>query len=148
MASDFPNRVAELRLLDADGSQLAFRQTDFKAIPVSRQRGLFDLQNHIDHYVDPTQETAGVAEIGVCVAEDVLGPEIFQRLWESEAQRALRIQLPGATKEQDYLAAALARVPWEIARAAHDKPTLSEHNLLVRVVIESHQTRRGQSGVI
>ena len=134
ITTDYPSRTAELRLLDADGSQLAFRQTDFKAIPVSRQHGLFDLRNYVDHYVEPTQEAAGVAEIGVCVAEDVLGSEICRRLWESEAQRTLRIQLPGATQEHDHLAAALARIPWEIARPDHDKPTLSERNLLLRVV--------------
>jgi hypothetical protein len=32
------------------------------------------------------------------------------------------------------LAAALARVPWEIARPAADQETLAERNLLVRVV--------------
>ena len=51
-----------------------------------------------------------------------------------ESQRTLRIQLPGATEEDNHLAAALARVPWEIARPAADQPTLAERNLLVRVV--------------
>jgi tetratricopeptide (TPR) repeat protein len=64
----------------------------------------------------------------------VLGGNIFETLWTSEAQRTLRIQLPGASQEENYLAAALARVPWEIARPGPDQPTLGERNLLVRVV--------------
>ncbi|MDQ3583638.1 MAG: CHAT domain-containing protein, partial [Pseudomonadota bacterium] len=70
----------------------------------------------------------------VCIAEEVLGEEIFRLLWASEAQRTLRIQLPGATEDQNHLAAALARVPWEIARPKADQPTLGERNLLVRIV--------------
>jgi tetratricopeptide (TPR) repeat protein len=132
--TDYPSRTAELRLLDAHGSQLAFRQTDFTTLAVSRQQGLFDLRNYLHHYVEPGRETASVSEIGVCIAEEVLGEEIFRLLWASEAQRTLRIQLPGATETENPLAAALARVPWEIARPAADRPTLGEGNLLVRIV--------------
>ena len=95
---------------------------------------MFDLRNYLRNYVEQGKEAATVAEIGVCIAEEVLGQEIFRKLWESESQRTLRIQLPGATEEENHLAAALARVPWEIARPAADKPTLADRNLLVRVV--------------
>jgi hypothetical protein len=78
ITADYPNRTAELRLLDAHGSQLAFRQTDFKTIAVSRQQGLFDLRNYLRNYVEEGQEAATVAEIGVCIAEVVLGEEIFR----------------------------------------------------------------------
>jgi tetratricopeptide (TPR) repeat protein len=134
ITADYPNRTAELRLLDAHGSQLAFRQTDFKNILMSLREGLFDLRNYLRLYVRPGQEAASVAAIGVCIAEQVLGADIFRPLWQSQAQRTLRIQLPGATEEHNPLDAALARVPWEIARPAADQPTLSERNLLVRVV--------------
>src|SRR5436309_2517807 len=134
ITADYRNRTAELRLHDAHGSQLAFQQTDFKTIAVSRQQGLFDLRNYLRRYVDRGGETASVAEIGVCIAEHVLGKDIFRKLWESEAQRTLHIQLPGATEAENHLAAALARVPWEIARPAADRPTLGERNLLVRIV--------------
>jgi len=122
ITADYPSRTAELRLLDAHGSQLAYRQTDFKTIAVSRQQGLFDLGDYLRHYVEEGKEAASVAEIGVCIAEEVLGEEIFRMLWASESQRTLRIQLPGASEEENYLAAALARVPWEMARAAADRP--------------------------
>ncbi len=70
----------------------------------------------------------------MCIAEDVLGQDIFTKLWESESQRTLRIQLPGASEEENHLVAALARVPWEIAKPKADAETLGERNLLVRVV--------------
>lgn len=116
ITADYPNRTAELRLLDSHGSQLAYRQTDFKTIAVSRREGLFNLRNYLRDYVEEGKEAASVAEIGVCIAEEVLGEGIFRRLWASESQRTLRIQLPGATEEGNPLAAALARVPWEMAR--------------------------------
>jgi tetratricopeptide (TPR) repeat protein len=134
ITADHSNRTAEFRLLDANGGQLAYRQTDFKTITASRRQGLFDLRNYLRLYAEEGRQTAAAAEIGVCIAEDVLGGDIFEKLWKSESQRTLRIQLPGASQEENYLAAALARVPWEIARPGPDRQTLGERNLLVRVV--------------
>ena len=69
--ADYSSRIAEFRLLDAQGVQLAYRQTDFKTISVSRQQGLFDLRNYLQHDVEPGREVISVAEIGVCIAEMV-----------------------------------------------------------------------------
>jgi hypothetical protein len=113
ITADYPSRTAELRLLDEHSVQLAYRQTDFKTITVSRQQGLFDLRNYLRHYVEPGREAASIAEIGVCIAEEVLGADIFRTLAASGSQRTLRIQLPGAIEADNHLAAALARVPWE-----------------------------------
>ncbi len=134
ITADYRQRTAEFRLLDAHGGQLAYRQTDFKTITTSHLHGLFDLRNYLRRYVQEGQEVAAVAEIGVCIAEEVLGQEIFEQLWQSESQRTLRIQLPGAEQQENHLAAALARVPWEIARPTPGQPTLGERNLLVHVV--------------
>lgn len=134
ITADYPNRTAELTLRDSAGVQLAYRQTKFEKISVSLQQGLFDLRNYLRLYVEEGKEVAAVAEIGVCIAEDVLGKEISEKLWVSKSQRTLRIQLPGAGEEENHLAAALARVPWEIARPKVDAETLGERNLLVRVV--------------
>ena len=134
ITADYPNRTAEFTLRDSAGVQLAFRQMDFKTISDSHQRGLFDLRNYLRLYVEEGKERAAVAEIGVCLAEEVLGAEIFAKLWASKSQRTLRIQLPGAGDMENHLAAALARVPWEIARPKADAETLGERNLLVRVV--------------
>ena len=134
ITADTPSLTAELRLLDGAGIQLAYRLTDFKTIVASHRQGLFDLRNYLKNYVEQGKQTASVAEIGVCIAEEVLGKEIFLKLWQANNQRTLRIQLPGATEEENHLAAGLARVPWEIARPAVDKPTLADRHLLVRVV--------------
>ena len=125
---------AEFTLRDEHGTQLAFRRTDFKALPPSRLQGLFDLRDFLRLYVEEGRQADELAEIGVCIAEKVLGGEIFEKLWLSESPRTLRIQLPGASEADNHLAAALARVPWEIARPGADRETLGERNLLVRVV--------------
>lgn len=134
ITADYPNRTAEFTLRNSTGVQVAYKKTDFKTISVSHQQGLFDLRNYLRLYVGAGKERAAVAEIGVCIAEEVLGKEIFEKLWESQSQRTLRIELPGAEDSENHLAAALARVPWEIARPKADAETLGERNLLVRVV--------------
>jgi hypothetical protein len=134
ITANHANLTADFRLLDSAGSQVAYRQTDFKLVPVSRRQALFDLRDYLDLYAEPGRETESVAETGVLIAEQILGEEIFLRLWEPEHQRTLRIQLPGAADEDNHLAAALARVPWEIARPTMDTPSLAERNLLVRIV--------------
>jgi tetratricopeptide (TPR) repeat protein len=134
VTADYPSRTAEFRLRDGFGSQIAYRHTDFNDIAISRQWGLFDLRNYLRHYVDDGKEAASVAEIGVCIAEEVLGAEIFRKLWESKSHRTLRIQLPGESEDENLLAAALARVPWEIARPSAGEAALGERHLIVRVV--------------
>lgn len=128
---------AEFRLLDEHGVQIACHQTEFNTISISHQQGLFDLRNYLRHYVEEGKEVSAIAEIGACIAEEVLGQEIFGKLWQAQTQRTLRIQLPGASAEENILAAALARVPWEIARPGPDQQTLAEHNLIVRVEHEA-----------
>ena len=134
ITANYETRTAEFSLHDSAGVQIAFRQTDFKSISVSHQQGLFDLRNYLRLFVEPGKETAAMADIGVCIAEQVLGEEIFAALYQATSQRTLRIELPGATDTENLLAAALARVPWEIARPSGTSCTLGEHNLLVRVV--------------
>jgi hypothetical protein len=51
ITADYPNRTAEFHLLDVQGSQVAFRQTDFKTISTGHQQGLFDLRNFVRLYV-------------------------------------------------------------------------------------------------
>lgn len=134
ITADYPNRSAELRLRDESGSQIAYRQTNFNSISISKVQGMIDLRGYIRDLVVEGEEDKASADIGVCIAKDVLGDEIFNLLWASQSQRSLRIQLPGADEVENRLAAALARVPWEIARPSVDEETLGERNLLVRVV--------------
>lgn len=130
-------RSAEFRLLDEHGVQIASHQTEFNTISISHQQGLFDLRNYLRHYVEEGKEVSAIAEIGVCIAEEVLGQEIFDKLYQAQTQRTLRIQLPGASAEENILAAAMARVPWEIARPGPIQATLAERNLIVRVEHEA-----------
>jgi tetratricopeptide (TPR) repeat protein len=132
--ADSDKLTADLHLFDPHGSPLAFHQADFKSIAASDRQGLFDLRNYLSNYVEPGKQADSFARIGICIAEQVLGQEIFLKLWQSGSQRSLRIQLPGATEQQNQFSAALARVPWEIARPSADQPTLGDRNLLVRVV--------------
>lgn len=134
ITANYETRTAEFFLYNSAGVQIAFRQTDFNSISVSHQRGLFDLRNYLHLFVEPGKEHAAMAEIGVCIAEQVLGEKIFAALYQATSQRTLRIELPGATDTENLLAAALARVPWEIARPNRTSGTLGERSLLVRVV--------------
>lgn len=132
--ADYPTRTAELFLKDAAGTQLAYRQIDFKTIEASRRLALFDLRNYLKNYVPPQEHAEAIARTGICIAEDVLGEEIFRILYAAQTQRTLRIQLPGAKEEKNYLAAALTRVPWEIARPSARHQTLAERALVIRIV--------------
>jgi tetratricopeptide (TPR) repeat protein len=134
IAADTSALTAEFSLRDEHGLQLAHRQTDFKNFVASQRQALFDLRNYLRNYVEPGQQERAIAEVGVCIAEDVLGDEIFSRLWQSQSQRTLRINLVATDDSNNDLAAALARVPWEIARPAHDKPSLDQRSVLIRIV--------------
>jgi tetratricopeptide (TPR) repeat protein len=134
VSADLATFSADFVLLDEHGTRLAGRRTDFGSIPAGRQQALFDLQSYLRFYVELGREQEAIARTGVSIAEEVLGEEIFLLLWRARNQRTLRVRLPGATERENLLAAALARVPWEIARPAAAHETLAERNLLVRVV--------------
>lgn len=134
--ADTSKNSAELRLLDQHGGQQAYQFVDFTKISASHRHGLFDLRGFLDCYVDPGQEAVSIAEIGICIAEEVLGTEIFEKLWAGSSPRTLRISLPGAVDADNHLAAALTRVPWEIARLRKHHETLADRHVLVRIVHE------------
>jgi hypothetical protein len=109
ITADDRKLTAELRLLDVGGVQIGFQPTDFKKIVPSRRQGLFDLQNYMRLYVEPGREETAFAEIGVRIAEEVLGEEIFLKLWEPESPRTLCVQLPGAADKRNAPAAVWPR---------------------------------------
>jgi hypothetical protein len=49
VTADTHTRSAEFRLLDTNGGQIAYRQTDFTAVAAARQQALFDLRNYLRH---------------------------------------------------------------------------------------------------
>lgn len=137
VAASHDAQTVELRLLDASG-QIGYREIDIREIAPSTLQGLFNLREFVRLYAarrgqPGRNEEELVADLGVTLAREVLGAEIFGRLSDSNHNRTLRVRLP--EKEENDLAAALARVPWEIARAAAGEPTLAERNLVVRAVL-------------
>jgi hypothetical protein len=84
ITADTTSHTAEFCLCDAAGVQLAYQKTVFHDLSASQQRGLFDLRDHLRLYVEAGREQATVATVGVCIAEKVLGKDIFTRLWQSQ----------------------------------------------------------------
>jgi tetratricopeptide (TPR) repeat protein len=134
ITADTPTLTAEFNLKNPDGSHAGYKRTEFVHLDASRLEELFDLRNYLRRLVERTKQPEELARLGVVIAKDVLGDEIFNQLWGQQNQRTLRILLPAADQAENSVAAGLARVPWEIARPAPQQKTLSERNLLVRVV--------------
>jgi len=133
--------LVRLRLLDDHERQLGDHQVRLSDHSPSIWQGLFDTRRHVQRYAgnrraegrdSPQTEAEVLAELGVFLGREVLGADIMAALTRSRQRRTLQVALPGT--EQDLLAAAFARVPWEIARDAVDQPGLMARNLVVRVV--------------
>jgi tetratricopeptide (TPR) repeat protein len=59
---------------------------------------------------------------------------LLRHLGQGFGHRTVRVRLSAAAQQTDDLAAAFARVPWEIARAGPDERTLAERNVLIRAL--------------
>jgi hypothetical protein len=75
--------------------------------------------------------------------DDLLGSAILGHLAAGIAQRTLVLRLPDPAHEP--LAAELARVPWELARAPGDPDTLLAHNVVVRIALAGREPARDAS---
>ncbi len=133
--------IAKFRLLDQHGSQVAASTVKFRDQPPAMCEALFDTRQYVHRYagqmrdapqVQPRTQTQLLDEIGLFLGEKILGPAIMSRL-AGHQHRTLLLRLPAAT---DRLAAALARVPWDIARASPDEPPLLQRNLVIRAVTD------------
>lgn len=150
VSTDATALTADLRLCDAAGNQLAWRQIRLTDHPASRWEGLFDLRRYVRRYAGnvhplgasaPLDEAGLLRELGEFLGREVLGggssdpnSNILKHLGRGIQQRTLRLRLPAAEVDTDYLAAAFARVPWEIARLSPQDATLAEKNVLVRAL--------------
>ena len=101
IAANHEDFSAEFILSDEAGVQLAYRYTDLKNIPAGHLMRLFDLRDSLHRYVLPPNREFAMAESGVCIAEDVLGAEIFTRIWTAKTPRALEIQIPGTADVEE-----------------------------------------------
>lgn len=128
---DSVSRSAELLLFGQTGEQIACHYADFRLRTLSQLHGMFDLHNFLHRYVEPEEHQHTMAELGVCIAKQILGNDIFNVLWHWQELRTLQIRLPGATESGDDFTAALVRIPWEIARPSLAEPTLAERQLRI-----------------
>ncbi|MCK5523831.1 MAG: CHAT domain-containing protein [Thiomargarita sp.] len=134
---------AILRLRDQQGQHLFAQQVKITSDHAFEWVGLFNTREHVERYANQLlpdkQQTLSaeelIAQLGVFLARDVLGEEIFQRLYSGIPPRTLLIRLP-ATKD-DQLAAAFARIPWEIARPDVTQEPLLKRNVAIRAITGS-----------
>jgi len=136
------NKTARLRLKDEHGRQVACQQIRLKAEHAASWEGLFDTQRHVQRYqgshlYDPAKPATAkdiLDHLGVFIGEAVLGAEMMRHLTASTGRRTFLVRLPKA--DEDPLAAAFARMPWEIARTGRNAPTLMDENLIVRAITD------------
>ena len=127
--------AARLRLLGSEGEPLGEHRVELAAHPPARWEGLFDTRRYVRRMArDPRQIDVLLDAVGGFLGRAVLGPEITRALAAGEQRRGLLVRLAGAAA--DPLAAAFARVPWELARVEGDLRTLQQRNVLVRVTVE------------
>lgn len=118
--------VIRFRLHDRDGVLQGAHQVRVSELDRELWNGLLDTRAYLGR-----DERTRLHRLGVFLGSQVLGLDITRALERSRQRRTLRIQLPDPAG--DILAAALARIPWEIARSAADEADLLDRNLVVTV---------------
>jgi hypothetical protein len=141
--TDHPARRAVLRFRAQDDTFVAAHEVDLPKHPPATWEGLFDTRNHVRRMRGVTPESRPLVALGHFLGEHVLGPEIAGALAAGIDSRTLLVRLPG--DPADLLAAAFARVPWEIARAPGDDRTLAGRNVVVRAALAGTEPAREAS---
>jgi hypothetical protein len=122
--------MVRLRLNDRTG-QVGANQVEVRQHSPALWQGLFDTRAYVRRYAEKGKDADLLAQLGVFLGEKVLGAEILEALADGFQSRTLLVRVPAAAEEP--LAAAFARVPWEIARPAAGEKALLERNLVVRM---------------
>lgn len=129
--------TASLRLADAHDRHLAGSEVRLADHAASRWEGLFDTRAHVRRYGSGGRDPAALlAELGGFLGQTILGPDILGALGAHARSRTLLVRLPDVSA--DPLAAAFARVPWEIARLDGAR-SLGERNVAVRAAAAGTQ---------
>jgi len=138
VTTDADAKVVRLRLTDEHERQLGAHQVRLAEHSAALWQGLFDTRAFVRTYANSLRFTDRPAtaadlleQIGVFLGTKVLGPEILAALYQGIHHRSLLVRQPAA--QEEGLAAAFARVPWEIARPAAGEEPLLERNLVVRM---------------
>ena len=146
VATEPAARRAILRLSHAGGQFIAAHDVDLTQHTDADWHSLFDTRRHIRSLEGITTPAVSLAAIGRFLGEHVLGPEIVRVLADGVNSRTLLVRLP--SDPEDRLAAAFARVPWEIARAPGDDRTLGSRNVVLRAALEGEEPARETSIIV
>ena len=137
--TDAEQSLARFKLFHGDDRLLGSNEIRLPEHSSALWEGLFDTRRYIERYegamvfngqTEPATAQMLLDRLGSFLGEKVLGAEIVRSL--AGQRRVLVVHLP--TVDEDRLAAAFARVPWEIARL-EDGTRL--RNLVVRAVTEN-----------
>jgi hypothetical protein len=140
--TDATQHVARFKLSRADRRHLAANEITLPEHSTALWEGLFDTRRYIERYeqalifegqTEPATAELLLQRLGEFLGEQVLGQAIIREL-AAPGRHVLVVHLP--TPDQDVLAAAFARVPWEIARLADGTRV---RNLVVRAVTTATQ---------
>ncbi|MBI3228917.1 MAG: CHAT domain-containing protein, partial [Burkholderiales bacterium] len=137
---------ANLCLLNASGEVLGQHLAKLDQLTLSERHALFDLHTYLHTYVAPEEQLAAMAEIGVCIAMQVMGEQIFDCLWQDDGMHSVQICLPPphatpqSSQANEELAqlAAFARLPWELARKNRLSPSLAQRNFRFCIEHQDH----------
>ena len=140
------SNMFRLVLRDSRGVYRGATQVQPESLDRTLWRGLLDSRVFIREKASESIEQT-ISDLGKILADDILGREIMGALTESESRRCLHIKLPETA--DDKLAAALARIPWEIARSPSDRSIsytrdLLENNLVISVTTDGVRGRDTQ----
>ena len=138
--TDSSTREVFLKLYDDSGVELSNSQVRLANLSPSLLQGLFDTRAYVERYSHPSLTDAGaksaekiLADLGTSLGLEILGNDIMDNLSGSD-QRTLIINLPTVVSG-DALAAAVARIPWEVARKSPTEKPLFEQNVFIRTVL-------------
>jgi hypothetical protein len=134
---DATDGVVRIRLADGKGRQVAAHQVRLGEPPGLLWEGLFDTRTYVERYEGlnleghPATAEDLLDQLGAFLGSAVLGREVTAALASGIEQRQLLVRMPEAASD---LAAALARVPWELARPARGEEPLVARNVSVRLL--------------
>lgn len=126
-------RRAVLRLAEHEGAFLGAHEVILSDHAAADWHGVFDTRQHVRSLAAVTPAAVQLARLGTFLGEEVLGAEIARALAEGVEKRTLLVRVPA--DPEDTLAAAFARVPWEIAVAPGFEGTLGDRNVVVRAAL-------------
>ncbi|MEK7991330.1 MAG: CHAT domain-containing protein, partial [Thiotrichaceae bacterium] len=149
--TNYEQHHAVLRLFDNNNVLLAINEVRLSDTDGFYWQGLFDTRHHVENYAnnrrmdwqsEPLSAEQLLTEIGEFLGQKVLGSVILQYLYEGIHQRTVLVRLPDT--QSDVLAAAFARIPWDVACPSQQDEPLYQKGVVVRAITkdDSLQTKQ------